>query len=177
MSLAGNDEHECPLRMGSELETRTPACIPARQIAMSKPRTQARRAVQDAALPPPLLREAYHELVHIIWRLYRVCKLVHGDLSEYNVLWHNRAIVVIDVSQSVDLDHPKALDFLREDCAHVNGFFKRVGVPTLTTRELFDLVTDPLVTAGNLDAVVDALKQARTAPALLPLTSFSLSPP
>jgi RIO kinase 1 len=32
--------------------------------------------------------------------------------------------VVIDVSQAVDLDHPKALDFLREDCAHVNDFFR-----------------------------------------------------
>jgi hypothetical protein len=33
-------------------------------------------------------------------------------------------LVVIDVSQSVDLDHPKALDFLREDCAHVNDYFR-----------------------------------------------------
>ena len=35
-------------------------------------------------------------------------------------------LVVIDVSQAVDLDHPKALDFLREDCAHVNDFFRCV---------------------------------------------------
>lgn len=34
---------------------------------------------------------------------------------------------VIDVSQSVDLDHPHALDFLREDCQHVNEFFQRKG--------------------------------------------------
>jgi len=36
-------------------------------------------------------------------------------------------LVIIDVSQSVDLDHPKALDFLREDCKHVNHFFKTKG--------------------------------------------------
>lgn len=29
--------------------------------------------------------------------------------------------------QSVDLDHPKALDFLREDCLHVNDYFRRSG--------------------------------------------------
>jgi serine/threonine-protein kinase RIO1 len=33
-------------------------------------------------------------------------------------------LVIIDVSQAVDLDHPKALDFLREDCAHVNDYFR-----------------------------------------------------
>ncbi len=34
---------------------------------------------------------------------------------------------MIDVSQAVDLDHPKALDFLREDIGHVNDFFRRSG--------------------------------------------------
>jgi serine/threonine-protein kinase RIO1 len=27
----------------------------------------------------------------------------------------------------VDLDHPKALDFLREDCKHVNDYFRKKG--------------------------------------------------
>lgn len=48
--------------------------------------------LQDAGLPPTLLREAYLDLIHIIWRLYRVCKLVHGDLSEYNLLYHARQV-------------------------------------------------------------------------------------
>jgi RIO kinase 1 len=34
---------------------------------------------------------------------------------------------IIDVSQSVDLDHPKALEFLREDCKHINQFFRAKG--------------------------------------------------
>lgn len=42
-----------------------------------------------------------------------------------NVVWCPQGeLVLIDVSQAVDLDHPKALDFLREDCAHVNDFFR-----------------------------------------------------
>lgn len=79
--------------------------------------------------------------------LYQKCKLVHGDLSEYNILyfevgiylrilWDNLSVTsaddynrwsffqghlyIIDVSQAVDLDHPHALDFLREDCVHVS---------------------------------------------------------
>ena len=51
-------------------------------------------------------------------------------------LWHPVAalchtqgeLYVIDVSQAVDLDHPKALDFLREDCKHINDYFRRNGV-------------------------------------------------
>ena len=30
-------------------------------------------------------------------------------------------IVVIDVSQSVEHDHPHALEFLRKDCTNING--------------------------------------------------------
>ena len=34
--------------------------------------------------------------------------------AEYNVLVHNNEMYCIDVSQSVELDHPRAFDFLRE---------------------------------------------------------------
>ena len=51
------------------------------------------------------------------------------------------SVVVIDVSQSVDLDHPRALEFLRVDAGNVNSFFARRGVPPLTMREVFDFVT------------------------------------
>ncbi len=74
---------------------------------------------------------------------------------------------IIDVSQSVDLDHPRAFDFLREDALHVNDFFRRAGVATLTVRELFDFVVDPNINAGNIEAAVDALiKVASSRPAV-----------
>lgn len=123
------------------------------------PKQVSLESLQDANLPGPLLREAYQELLLIIWRLYRVAKLVHGDLSEYNILYHERQVYIIDVSQSVDLDHPKALEFLREDCKHVNDFFRRVGVAVLSVRELFEWVTDPLVTDETKDTVLDSLQQ------------------
>lgn len=64
---------------------------------------------------------------------------------------------IIDVSQSVDLDHPRALDFLREDAAHVNSYFQRAGVATLTTRELFEFAVDPNINAGNINEAIEAL--------------------
>jgi serine/threonine-protein kinase RIO1 len=68
-------------------------------------------------------------------------------------------LVIIDVSQAVDLDHPKALDFLREDCAHVNDFFRRGGVAVLTNRELFDFAVDPNINDSNEAAVLEELQQ------------------
>ncbi len=59
----------------------------------------------------------------------------------------------------MDLDHPLALDFLREDCTHVNDFFRRAGVATLSMRQVFEFVIDPAVTAGNVEEVLDALSE------------------
>ena len=66
-------------------------------------------------------------------------------------------LYIIDVSQSVDLDHPRALDFLREDIQHINAFFRRAGVATLTMRELYDFVVEPNVTADNIDVALQRL--------------------
>lgn len=75
----------------------------------------------------PRLRDAnltdwnssYQQTMLIVRRMYQRCKLVHADLSEYNLLYHKDEVWVIDVSQAVEHDHPMALDFLRRDCSIV----------------------------------------------------------
>ena len=44
--------------------------------------------LQDADLSANRLRMAYTEMVLIVRKLYQECRLVHGDLSEYNILFH-----------------------------------------------------------------------------------------
>lgn len=44
-----------------------------------------------------------------------------------------------------------------QDAAHVNAFFRRAGIATLTTRELFDFAVDPTITLEGLDDALDAL--------------------
>lgn len=51
--------------------------------------------------------------------MHNKCALVHGDLSEYNLLWYQEKVWMIDVSQSVELTHPKAMEFLFRDCCNV----------------------------------------------------------
>lgn len=83
--------------------------------------------------------------------MYNRCKLVHADLSEYNLLYHDDTVYVIDVSQAVENDHPMALDFLRRDCNIIREFFKRKIDRVLTTREMFLFVTD--ITISQEDEV------------------------
>ncbi|TYI35369.1 hypothetical protein ES332_A03G072000v1 [Gossypium tomentosum] len=112
-----------------------------------------------AALSLDNLRECYVEMIVAMRTLYQKCKLVHGDLSEYNILFYEGHLYIIDVSQAVDLDHPHALDFLREDCIHVSDFFKKHGVAVMTIRELFDFIVDPTITDGSVDSYLEKVQQ------------------
>ena len=51
--------------------------------------------------------------------------MVHADLSEYNLLWHEGQVYFIDVSQAVDLSHPLAHEFLLRDCKNVVHYFNK----------------------------------------------------
>ena len=115
--------------------------------------------LKDANLSKSKCREVYRELVIHMRTMYQKCKLVHGDLSEYNLLYHEGKVWIIDVSQSVDLDHPHAFDFLREDCLHVNTFFEKNGTKIIPRRELFDFITDPAVKDDQVEAYLDDLQR------------------
>ncbi|XP_015882168.3 uncharacterized protein LOC107418015 [Ziziphus jujuba] len=115
--------------------------------------------LKDAALSLDKLREGYREMIIAMRTLYQKCKLVHGDLSEYNILFYEGHLYIIDVSQAVDLDHPHALDFLREDCVHVSDFFKKHGVAVMTIRELFDFIVDPCIADDAIDSYLEEVQQ------------------
>jgi len=74
--------------------------------------------------------------------MYQRCRLVHADLSEYNLLYYKDEVWVIDVSQAVEHDHPMALDFLRRDCSIMQEFFLKKLERVLTTQDTFSFVTD-----------------------------------
>lgn len=70
---------------------------------------------------------------------------MHADLSEYNILFHNGHLWIIDVSQSVEHDHPSAFDFLRNDIKNVEEFFGRLGAKCLGLRRCFEFITKGIV--------------------------------
>lgn len=52
-------------------------------------------------------------------------KLIHTDLSDFNILLHNKKPYLIDFSQAVKHTHPLALEFLKRDVENINKFFKK----------------------------------------------------
>ncbi|MDX1747249.1 MAG: serine/threonine-protein kinase Rio1, partial [Halobacteriales archaeon] len=66
--------------------------------------------------------------------------LVHGDLSEYNVVVYEGELCVIDLGQAVTVHHPNAGEFLERDCRNIARFFDRQGVEA-APGDLFDFVT------------------------------------
>jgi len=87
-------------------------------------------------------RLLYLQLLGLMRRMYQTCKLVHADLSEYNILYHQKKLFIIDVSQSVEHDHPRSLEFLRMDIKNVSDFFRRKSVEVLAEKTIFDFITN-----------------------------------
>lgn len=49
---------------------------------------------------------------------------------------------IIDVSQSVEQDHPHALEFLRHDIQNLMTFFEKFGVEMMNIRQTFAYITN-----------------------------------
>jgi RIO kinase 1 len=82
---------------------------------------------------------AYEVVREYMRRLYDA-GLVHGDLSEFNIVVHDSELWVIDLGQAVTIHHPNSRDFLERDCENVANFFSRQGLDT-DGDELLDDVT------------------------------------
>ena len=74
-------------------------------------------------------------------RLYR-CGLIHGDLSEYNIVVHDGELCLLDLGQAVTVHHPNSRDLLERDCHNVAAFFRRQGVDA-DDEALLAAVTEP----------------------------------
>jgi len=86
--------------------------------------------IGEGERPYPHLRNAeitdpdtlYEIIIGFIGTLYHKAELVHGDLSEFNILYGDKPYI-IDMGQSVTRDHPRAFQFLMRDIKNINRFF------------------------------------------------------
>lgn len=163
-------------------------------VAVPKPLYQKEnilfmRFLGDNGWPSPQLKEIdmkkgsdrwttfYCQTLCHIRRLYHCARLIHADLSEYNLLicpcWqasHDHLIasgkrsiddetlqvVMIDFGQAVDVGHPSAATWLRRDLSTVRDFFVKQGIKTLSNENAEEFVTDPFEqTEHALNVAVD----------------------
>ncbi|MEM2943542.1 MAG: serine protein kinase RIO [Methanomassiliicoccales archaeon] len=94
--------------------------------------------MKDVTLDDP--QEIYETLVKYMRLSFQKAELVHGDLSEYNVLIHDNSPVIIDCGQAVLIDHPNAREYLKRDITNINEYFKSKKVKTLDSDEIFKVV-------------------------------------
>ena len=92
-------------------------------------------------IPPKNPEKIYEILLMYLGKLYVEAELVHGDLSEYNIMiWRGRPIL-FDMSQAVLLSHPMADFLLRRDLTNLNKYFTRLGVKVPSVEECHRMVT------------------------------------
>lgn len=94
------------------------------------------------------INNSYIEIIHLLRKMLIECNLVHADFSEYNLLYHKKKVWVIDVSQSVEKDHPFSFEFLKRDVYNINNYYKKqLGVNTFKFKSLFHMITDPTLSS------------------------------
>lgn len=104
-------------------------------VSLPKPYTQNRHIIAmemidghelyriaDLSKPESVL----FEILKNVKNAYHKAKMIHADLSEFNVILNpNEQVYLIDWPQFVDVDHPNADMLLRRDVQNILRFFRR----------------------------------------------------
>ena len=102
----------------------------------------AAKRLKNVVLESNEVSEVYLKILNMMRILFVKARLVHGDLSEFNLLYFENEIIMIDVSQSIEDNHPMAIEFLKRDIYNMNYYFKNLGVLVFKLRDIFRFITD-----------------------------------
>jgi len=86
--------------------------------------------LKDVPFDDESLEIIFNDVVSDYKTLYQTLNMVHGDLSEYNILIMDDYPYIIDVSQSVTLSHPKSEELLERDVTNIINYFSDHGIET-----------------------------------------------
>jgi len=89
---------------------------------------EAAPMLRDANLGAKALAQVASDLIDKLDRAYNRAGLVHGDLSEYNILILGKESVLIDVGQAVVLEHPMSKELFVRDLQNIAAYFKRMNL-------------------------------------------------
>ena len=92
--------------------------------------------LKDVVLEDPT--ETYDEVISFIIDGWKDAHLVHGDLSEYNILMSDGQPIMIDVGQAMTTDNYNAKDLLERDIRNINAFFRKRGADVIEDKVVFE---------------------------------------
>ena len=82
----------------------------------------------NAHLDRSTIEEMFHQAVDVL-RVMTMARIVHADLSPYNLLVWDERLWVIDLPQAVDIAvNPNGFEFLHRDVVNVMTWFQRKGI-------------------------------------------------
>lgn len=86
--------------------------------------------LKDVNLSQEEAQNIFNRIIEYMNLLYSKAKLVHADLSEYNILVDMNSMepVIIDMGQSVTTDHFNAQKYLQRDVSNIIRFFKKFNI-------------------------------------------------
>lgn len=138
-------------RLAAEKEFEALKLIQPHKIAAPPPISQNRHVVVMGMIDGARLtdwKEFPHpekvlkEILRNVRKTYLKAHIVHGDLSEYNIILRpDRHILIIDWPQYVTAEHPNAQELLERDVQNVLQYFRRKHMLDANVKEALEYVT------------------------------------
>lgn len=82
----------------------------------------------------------YQQVIEQVAILYQKARLVHADLSEYNIFKTDKGIMLFDFGSAVDIQHPNSKQFLVRDVMNINRFFEKRGIEVLDAAQAIEKI-------------------------------------
>ncbi|MBX8637016.1 MAG: serine protein kinase RIO [Thermoplasmata archaeon] len=92
--------------------------------------------LKDYALTSDEAKIFYAELLSFVSGAFMDAKLVHCDLSQYNVMVFDGRTYVIDCSQGITTRHPECMKYLKRDVDNINRFFRSKAVKVIAVEDI-----------------------------------------
>ena len=86
----------------------------------------------------------YKSAISLIEQLYKQANLIHCDFSEYNIFKTKKGLILFDLGSAIDLEHPKAREFLKRDINNISRFFVKRGLTVENPIDIFNRITNEL---------------------------------
>lgn len=99
--------------------------------------TEPARELRNVHLEDP--ERVARRILKYIGLAYRKARLVHSDISEFNILMFDHEPVIIDVGQAVLLDHPNAQEWLERDVNNMARYFRKYDLKIDVKKELEEI--------------------------------------
>lgn len=79
--------------------------------------------------PPKDTEKCFKSVKKDMKKMYKA-ELVHGDLSEYNILNNDEKFVLIDLSHGTPSFAPASREIFDRDIKNISNYFRRMGIDT-----------------------------------------------